>query len=208
MTAQTSFTVDTSPAAKRNIRPGSVEIKRPGLGSVYTYERGPEYGPARFIATAYTERSYRHSWSYAFRTEAQRTEKIESFFAGLQAWEDAKTERRQTRATFAHTLKVGDILENSWGYEQTNIDFYQIVRLVGKQSIVIRPIASKHHAKESSHWLTGYVVPDVDHFTGPEMTKRVQASSMGGSHADGLVSFEFGIGVKWDGQPSYYTAYA
>ena len=33
-----------------------------------------------------------------------------------------------TTATLTKTLEVGDILVSSWGYDQTNIDYYKIVR--------------------------------------------------------------------------------
>ena len=28
-------------------------------------------------------------------------------------------------------LKVGDVLRSSWGYDQTNVDYYEVVELVG-----------------------------------------------------------------------------
>lgn len=38
-------------------------------------------------------------------------------------------------------IKVGDIFYTSWGYEQTNIDFFQVVALKGKTQVVIREVA-------------------------------------------------------------------
>ena len=37
-------------------------------------------------------------------------------------------------------LKVGDYLYESWGYDQTNIDFYKVTELVGKSSVKIIPV--------------------------------------------------------------------
>ena len=39
-------------------------------------------------------------------------------------------------------LAVGEILSSSWGYEQTNWDFYQIVK-VSNKSIWLREIESE-----------------------------------------------------------------
>ena len=36
-------------------------------------------------------------------------------------------------------VKVGDIFRNSWGYEQTTVDFYQVVRVSAK-SVWVRRI--------------------------------------------------------------------
>jgi hypothetical protein len=40
-------------------------------------------------------------------------------------------------------LEVGDILYSSWGYDQTNIDFYKVKRLAGKTMVELVPIESK-----------------------------------------------------------------
>ena len=37
-------------------------------------------------------------------------------------------------------VQVGDILESSWGYEQTNVTFLQVVSLVGEQSVRVREV--------------------------------------------------------------------
>lgn len=37
-------------------------------------------------------------------------------------------------------IKVGDLFSASWGYEQTNVDFFQVVQLVGKKSVRVRQV--------------------------------------------------------------------
>lgn len=37
-------------------------------------------------------------------------------------------------------VKVGDIFVSSWGFEQTNVDFFQVVALVGKCSVRVREV--------------------------------------------------------------------
>ena len=37
-------------------------------------------------------------------------------------------------------VKVGDIFSASWGYEQTNNDFFQVVELVGSSSVRVREV--------------------------------------------------------------------
>lgn len=39
-------------------------------------------------------------------------------------------------------LKTGDIVSNSWGYEQTNVDFYQVTRTTEK-SVWFKEIESE-----------------------------------------------------------------
>ncbi len=37
-------------------------------------------------------------------------------------------------------VKVGDIFRCSWGWEQTNVDFFQVIALVGQSSVRIREV--------------------------------------------------------------------
>lgn len=37
-------------------------------------------------------------------------------------------------------VRVGDIFYASWGYEQTNVDFFQVVALVGNSSVRVREV--------------------------------------------------------------------
>jgi len=43
----------------------------------------------------------------------------------------------------AHELKESDILYTSWGWEQTNVEWFQIVEILGKQYFMIQEIGSK-----------------------------------------------------------------
>ena len=40
-------------------------------------------------------------------------------------------------------IKVGDIFYTSWGYDQTNIDYYKVRKLIGKASVELVPIESR-----------------------------------------------------------------
>lgn len=58
---------------------------------------------------------------------------------------DARKTTKAAKAADAENnagFQVGDILYSSWGYEQTNIDYYEVVRVSGV-SAWIRPIAKE-----------------------------------------------------------------
>lgn len=92
---------------------------------------------------------------------------------------------------------VGDVLSNSWGYDQTNVDWYQVTEVLGK-SVMIRPIAA--NSSYSGQSMTGYTQPDRNHFTGPAVRKLVAI--------DGNVVMKHGNGHKWNGKPERYSCYA
>jgi hypothetical protein len=66
-----------------------------------------------------------------------------------------------------HPLKKGDILMASWGYDQTNIDFFKVVRLVGATLVDLVPIGSKIVRSEMT---ADQVVPDPDNEIPAERT--------------------------------------
>lgn len=96
-------------------------------------------------------------------------------------------------------VKVGDIFYSSWGYDQTNIDFYEVVGLTGA-SVKIRPIdkqtVSNPHAPQVQ------VVPIPGAYIGDVMTKRIKDGYQG-RPAISISSYQ-GAWL-WDGTPKYQT---
>jgi hypothetical protein len=112
--------------------------------------------------------------------------------------------------------KVGDILYSSWGYDQTNIDFYKVVR-VSKSSVWIQQIGQK--VVEITGWAHQNVVPvdsaeyqvrnwdkekdewgNVNAFvtkTYPIQRKKIQAYG----DAYGVRLNSFSLAWLWDGKP-------
>ena len=58
-------------------------------------------------------------------------------------------------------IKVGDIFYTSWGYEQTNVDFFQVVALKGKTQVIIKQV--KLREKEVDN--VGAMSRDVSYYT-------------------------------------------
>lgn len=100
-----------------------------------------------------------------------------------------------------HDYKVGDILVSSWGYEQTNVDFYQVVGITPK-CIKIREIGSNCN---ETGYCCGYTVPvpntfKINFWFGEEKTARVDKYGSVKIHSSSYAH-------KWDGQPKYESWY-
>ena len=52
--------------------------------------------------------------------------------------------------------EVGDILVSAWGWEQTNIDFYKVIKTTDK-SVWLQPI--KQQTVQQTGWLSEKVIP-------------------------------------------------
>lgn len=50
---------------------------------------------------------------------------------------------------YAHGVQVGDIFEMTWGYDQTNTDFFQVVKLCGEKSCRVVQVTPKVKVQEA-----------------------------------------------------------
>ena len=55
-------------------------------------------------------------------------------------------------------MKKGDILVSSWGYEQTNIDFYKVVGVTPKSVKIVK--LGQKVIKSGDDFLSEYVIPN------------------------------------------------
>lgn len=124
----------------------------------------------RCAAIGYHGKARHRDFWYTFRTADQRAKYIAGYFDGRKGHADLMAKRKTDRAG-AHTLKVGDLLKCSWGYDQTNIDYYQVTRVIGAHTVEIREIGSRTVSADGN-W-TGNCSPTPNDFKGEPMVKRV-----------------------------------
>jgi len=132
------------PSEKFNANIQKVEFDDIPGAEVYTFEnrRGKPAG------IAFGGRRQKPDWHYMFSTEEQRQKHIDTWAKGQREHESYKLERRQERKS-GTTLEIGDILYESWGYDQTNVNYYQVVACKGKCMVQVRPISSR--SVDNSH---------------------------------------------------------
>lgn len=69
--------------------------------------------------------------------------------------EQIQTTQEKTANDF---IKAGDILYTSWGYEQTNREFFKVIKILGKRYFLIQEIGQKE-VEESQGFMCANVVP-------------------------------------------------
>ncbi len=100
-------------------------------------------------------------------------------------------------------ITPGTIFYSSWGYEQTNVSFYQVVRLSGKASVVIREISETTCTKDNIDFY-GHVMPNKNHFIGDEMRKRINTSF----EKPSIKIADCERAYLWNNKPQYVSSYA
>ena len=99
--------------------------------------------------------------------------------AGNEIKADSKPEKKTETATQKknkYGVQVGDVFYDSWGYEQTNIDFYQVIALRGATQVVLAAIGCE---SQSNGWCSAKVKPKKDDFlTGNYKTRQQDGDSI------------------------------
>jgi hypothetical protein len=109
------------------------------------------------------------------------------------------------------TVKVGDFFEESWGYDQTNADFYQVVKVsTSGKTVWMRHVRTEVvRANESAEYLT----PVVDGFdeigAGSKrdglLRKAVRVFDLGNGPTVSVHMTSYSSAYLWDGKPAYQT---
>jgi hypothetical protein len=126
----------------------------------------------KYFAICFRGKAFKPVWHYSFRTqEAMRKSIDETLAAEMDAVErKAKRQAEKKLACASHDVKPGDIFRASWGYDQTNIDYYQVVSISG-QMATVRAIGCM---SEETGFMSGDSVPELDRFIGEPFRVRIQ----------------------------------
>jgi len=125
---------------------------------------------------------------------------ISNFKANCESNAKRKQERRKVRAEYIPTSKPGDIFVCSWGYEQTNIDFYLLLEIKNKTGLFVEIGSKRVEGSTYSHGMACNVVANPDVRVGEAFKKRIGE----GEHIS-LESYKYCH--KWDGKPEYCSWY-
>lgn len=118
-----------------------------------------------------TENLAAHYAEQAAREAAYRANGREITLEQLAARLEYQARREQPTPN-ADGVRIGDLFYGSWGYEQTNVDFFQVVALRGKHTAVLARIARDYVGGFS---MSGTVRPCRDEFVdGEQHTVRTK----------------------------------
>lgn len=145
----------------------------------------------------FTQRGRTLRYTFDSRTVAEKWAARELERLKLHAAQ--KRARRAERAAFSTALQVGDVLVSSWGYEQTNVNYYEVTAVIGRVTVELRPIAQQ--VVETKGPMSETVAPAVGQYIGAPKRYRVCDGDIvkvsSSQHAR-----------KWDGRPEYQSHYA
>jgi hypothetical protein len=164
--------------------------------------------PERPIVKIWRSKATKPYAHYQFRTIQQMEDYIVKQIESASSWEMQKKKRkaeRQGTPEMLNSVREGMIFYTSWGYDQTNIDFYQVTRVSGKFAWLREVVGyCPANMQKPTSYDSSYTMAQKDSFVkdSKEMKKRIQFGSNGEPHFR-IASYAYAS--LWDGRPKQYS---
>lgn len=134
-----------------------------------------ENSAGQYIAEFWRSSSVKKPVSYRFKSKENRLAYANKWIANEQRIEADKIATRAKRKAQGTGLEVGDILSAVWGYEQTNYNYYEVTKVIGKAMVEIREV--KQMIQETE-WMQGKCAPQSGEYIGEPMRRKATNGSL------------------------------
>ncbi len=182
------------------IRPDAVKIAdKHSTAVVYihtdTHSFSDKDGNQTTHVVAFQAKRQKPDHNYRFLQGAKAAEQwIKGYFKDVQDAEAYKAKQKAEAKAKCADIKVGDIYYTSWGYDQTNIDFYMVTSRTVK---TVKYVRVGKALDRNDGGPCDYVAPNKHNVGANEKTAVINAW---GFKADGHYA------SKYEGKPVYETA--
>ena len=121
-------------------------------------------------------------WRFYFNTDAARSERIEGAFRDRRLVQDAKKARKSEEKSWRHGFEPGDIFKSEWGYDQTNVDYFEVISTTEKMLTVCKIEGA---SSQEEGFMTARCVPAPGQFKGEPFKVLAQKNYDGNGPKDG-----------------------
>lgn len=163
----------------------------------------------RIVAICFGGKRTKPDWHYRFQSMERLHARISESLNGYIEWQERKAKQKAERNK-PHNVKIGDVFRCSWGYDQTNIDYYEVTKVIG----AMVEICEIGQMSEETGFMSGECVPETGRYIGKPMRKKV--SMYGDSPSIRITSFSSAYRIEPVARiadkpvfaASHWTAYA
>ena len=106
----------------------------------------------------------------------------------------------------AHSLKEGDIFVYSWGYDQTNVNFFQVIK-TGEKTVAVREIETES-VPGTEGFMCDWCIPKPGVFRPGSKPARKLVRTVAEDRPEYCLKFDSDYGYLWDGKPQQRSWYA
>lgn len=132
--------------------------------------------------------------------EQQRTAAIANAFAMRQQSAARKADGAAKKKAQTRGVEVGQFMSASWGYEQTNVNFYKVTKLIGETMAEVVAVGQMDVGGEGGAAMSTNVIP-MEEPKADAKTYKVRVKA-------GRATINGNYASVWDGKPKYCSWYA
>lgn len=136
-----------------------------------------------------SKRQVKPAFHFNFRSEADREAYVTKF---VKEATEAAARKQETQA---HNMVVGDILSSRWGYDQTNVEFYEVVATSDKFVSVRRLQASAVATGD----MTAKELPVLGQYKNDKVIRRKVINGY-------VYITDYNLASKWDKRPEHSSS--
>jgi hypothetical protein len=131
-------------------------------------------GAKKFWAVVFYGKQTKPVANYTYNTAERRNQAVAEYFEGRQRSMAFKVEQRAKRTSWVPDYKVGELLRTCWGYDQTNVEYFEVVEVKGKY-VWLREIAQK---RVETGFMCGKTVPLPGQYLKPRFEGDEQGETL------------------------------
>ena len=156
-------------------------------------------------ACGYKGKSDKPKFRYRYRSLEDAITAINEFLLMVEKRQESdkqyKIEQLQKKKEIFSQVEVGSIFVSSWGYDQTNVDAYQVIEKKGTATVILREIGLNIIENSDHGNMSCSVLPDKDSFLekSEPFEKRVNGY--------GITMNSYSTACLWDGESSFYNSW-
>ncbi|MPW68387.1 hypothetical protein [Moraxella catarrhalis] len=129
------------------------------------------------IGVGYANKAKNPAFRYFFKSLQEFNKFVQNWANKVSEITKRKQERQEQKKLEKQQMKnaqdvlnIDDVFKCAWGYEQTNVDYYQVVGFKGKKTVLLRKIAGL--ITEYTHYEQGTCKPCIDNFIDDEILEK------------------------------------
>lgn len=163
----------------------------------------------RMVAVGFIGKAAKSCFNYRFKDQEALGAYCDKWANGILEWEANKVAERKAASAKPQPFKVGDVLYTSWGYDQTNLDFYEVTKVVGNKMVEIREI----HGREvpgngGGGSMSGHRVPVPGSYCGAPQRRIVKGGSVSADgHNASPAKFKLNAQGEKEYLPHFWSSY-
>jgi hypothetical protein len=166
-------------------------------------------GSGKFFAIGYSGKREKNDFHYSFSSMEKLIAHVSLYLANMALSANAnlikKSEEKERNSKVS--CEVGQIFKCSWGYDQTNVDYYQVTEVKGKK-VTLRAIGAKT-VNGTSGFMCCQVTPDKDNFLEGNMAETLTKIVKSDRYGNPTFSMQFGhLSLTSETEQAYCSWYA